>query len=165
MKNLPDEDKLNEGNMEVGKAEVPQWALELKASIEKLTDTLTHKQMEEDEEKPPAVPEDEEEKKKQEEEEEEEEPEEEKKQEEPEKYPPEEEEKKKSLDNMIADAMSKATKDLGKMVEKEIAKRLETLPDKRSIVPGEVKSKGLTINDLHKMDWRQVHELAKNMGA
>ena len=147
------EPKAEEKQEEVVKAEeTPKWAIELKASFDKMADAFlknAESKQEEDEEKPKEEPKEEE--KQEEEPKEDEEPKEEEKQEEEEEEKPEEEEK-----------VSKA--DVAKMVEDGIKKALSIAPEKKSKVPSDVEDV-LTYEKISKMSYPEINALARKMGA
>jgi len=145
-----DDKKPEEDEEEKTKADIPQWGLDLKASVERIIDLMERKADPEDE-KPvdeEEKQEDEEEKPKDEEKQEEkpvdeEKPEDEKKQDEEEK--PEDEEKKR-LNDMVKTAVSEAVKELGTI---KIAKRGKA---------GDGTVKPLDIFAMHNIEWSEIHK-------
>jgi len=135
---------------ETAKAEViPQWGLDLKASLERMVDLMERKQEPEEEEKPveEEKKQDEEEKPEEEEKQDEEEkpkPEEEEKQDE--EKPEEEEEKNKALTDMVKTALDLAIKDLDVV---KIAKRGKA---------GDGKPKALDLFAMHGIEWSKIHK-------
>jgi len=147
--------------------EAPKWAVELKASFDKMADAfgryaeakVDKQEAEEEEEEKP-----EEEEKQEEEEEEEPEEEEEKAEEKVEKVEYFEEEGKKSKKSTKIDEYVKA--EVAKQVADALKKNLETPAVKRSKAIKKVKvTEDESMTALHNMSWAEVRKLAEERGA
>jgi len=143
------EDKKPEDEEEKTKAEIPQWGLDLKASVERIIDLMERKADPEDEK-----PVDEEEKQ----DDEEEKPKDEEKQEEKPVDEEEDEEKQDDEDEEDAEEKNKALTDMVKTAVDEAVERLGTIKIAKRSKAGDGTVKPLDIFAMHGVEWSQIHK-------